>query len=384
MTFTAGAMTVVAAGTVVGALISGKLGDRYGPGRVLSIALCVFGVGLSVGTFSTSVPVLAVAFPFIALAGGAAVALPYALLLELTPTEEARHRRGPVRREQRRRHPARPDAHRRSPSISCARIFPASHGYAAMWPVLSLSVVGSTIILWRRGQSQGRPRERRSLTARGAHSAGAADRCETGARRGKIHFLVTRSPRMPRPGPDDRAHEHVRREVRPEVDARDRHTKRGKGVGDGRRGAASTSAGRARRSTGSTRGRRRRRRRAARGRWETTHPSRVSEERVNVGDMQTQGRSRAKNSLMPPVGQRAGAERDGDGHRIAPALQPREQRGDDVHHRALADHGGADHEIGQPHRPVRAVEGVQERRDRAGGRRAWVSERPCSHFQCQP
>jgi MFS family permease len=28
-------------------------------------------------------------------------------------------------------------------------IFPASHGYAAMWPVLSLSVIGSTVILWR-------------------------------------------------------------------------------------------------------------------------------------------------------------------------------------------------------------------------------------------
>jgi MFS family permease len=148
MTFTAGAMTVVAVGTVVGALISGKLGDRYGPGRVLSLALCVFGVGLAVGTFSTSVPVLGVAFPFIALSGGAAVALPYALLLQLTPSEKHGIVAGLF------------DASSgigtllgptlTGFSIELLRpLFPASHGYAAMWPVLSLSVIGSTVILWR-------------------------------------------------------------------------------------------------------------------------------------------------------------------------------------------------------------------------------------------
>lgn len=155
MTFTAGAMTVVALGTIVGALISGKLGDRYGPGRVLSRALCIFGVGLAVGTFSTSVVVLGVVFPFIALSGGAAVALPYALLLELTPTK--RHGivaglfdassgigtlLGPTLT---------------GLSIDVLRpLFPASHGYAAMWPVLSLSAIGSTVILWRASGRQPR------------------------------------------------------------------------------------------------------------------------------------------------------------------------------------------------------------------------------------
>jgi MFS family permease len=148
MTFTAGAMTVVAVGTVVGALISGKLGDRFGPGRILAIALCIFGVGTSVGTFSTSVPVLAVAFPFIALAGGAAVALPYALLLELTPRKKNGIVAGLF------------DASSGigtllGPTLVGSAIdvltpyFPASHGFAAMWPVLSLSVLGSTFILWR-------------------------------------------------------------------------------------------------------------------------------------------------------------------------------------------------------------------------------------------
>lgn len=154
MTFTAGAMTVVAVGTVIGALVSGKLGDRFGPGRVLAIALSVFGAGLAVGTFSTSVLVLGLAFPFIALAGGAAVTLPYALLLKLTPSKkngivaglfDASNGVGTLL----------------GPTLTGLAIdllrplFPASHGYAAMWPVLSLSVLASTALLWSRRSKRG-------------------------------------------------------------------------------------------------------------------------------------------------------------------------------------------------------------------------------------
>jgi MFS family permease len=155
MRFTAGAMTVVAVGTVVGALISGKLGDRHGPRRVLAFALCIFGVGLAVGTFSTSVPILGVAFPFIALSGGAAVTLPYALLMELTPKKKHGIVAGLF------------DASSGvgtllGPTLTGISIdllrpfFPATHGYAAMWPVLSLSVLGSTAILWNVGDRQAR------------------------------------------------------------------------------------------------------------------------------------------------------------------------------------------------------------------------------------
>jgi predicted MFS family arabinose efflux permease len=122
---------------------------------VLAFALCIFGVGLAVGTFSTSVPILGVAFPFIALSGGAAVTLPYALLMELTPKKKHGIVAGLF------------DASSGvgtllGPTLTGISIdllrpfFPATHGYAAMWPVLSLSVLGSTAILWNVGDRQAR------------------------------------------------------------------------------------------------------------------------------------------------------------------------------------------------------------------------------------
>jgi MFS family permease len=161
MTFTACAMTVVAVGTVTGALTSGKLGDKFGPGPVLTVALAVFGGGLLVGTFSTKVAVLAVAFPFIAFAGGAALALPYAVLLERAPPKkhgvvaglfDASSGVGTIL----------------GPTLTGLSIdlfrshFPASHGYAAMWPVLSISVLSATLVLGRtKPRREGAPTQHR-------------------------------------------------------------------------------------------------------------------------------------------------------------------------------------------------------------------------------
>jgi MFS family permease len=148
MTFTAVAMIVVAVGTVVGALASGKLGDRYGAGRTLCIFLFVFGGGLAVGTFSTSVILLGAAFPIIALCGGAAVALPYALLMQLAPAKKHGIVAGLF------------DASSGvgtllGPALTGLSIdllrnfFPSSHGYSAMWPVLSIAVLASAAIMQR-------------------------------------------------------------------------------------------------------------------------------------------------------------------------------------------------------------------------------------------
>ena len=146
--FTAGAMVVVALGTVVGALVAGKMGDRDGPAQVLNLALFIFGIGLIVGTFTTSVWLLGIAFPVIALCGGAAFALPYAVLMRLTPSRkhgmvaglfDASSGMGTLL----------------GPALTGVAIdvlrplFPSTRGYAAMWPVLSISILGSMLILRR-------------------------------------------------------------------------------------------------------------------------------------------------------------------------------------------------------------------------------------------
>jgi len=150
MTFTACAMTVVALGAVIGAMVSGKLADRYGPSRVLSISLSVFGGGLALGTFSRSTYLLGAAFPIIALSAGAAVALPYALLMRLTPS---------------RSHGAVAGLYLLSsgvgtllgPTITGGAIdlmrplFASTGGYAAMWPVLSVAMLASSVLLRRAG-----------------------------------------------------------------------------------------------------------------------------------------------------------------------------------------------------------------------------------------
>jgi MFS family permease len=166
MTFTAGAMTVVALGTVVGAIVAGKLADTLGTAHVLSIALTVFGVGLAVGTFSRSVVILGAAFPIIALSGGAAIALPYALLMRLMPSGSHGTVAGLY------------DVSSGvgtllGPAITGVAIdllhplFASTHGYAAMWPVLSVSVLASTVILRRAGALTQRPGSLSSPSNRG-------------------------------------------------------------------------------------------------------------------------------------------------------------------------------------------------------------------------
>jgi len=162
MKFTACAMTVVALGTVVGALVSGKLADRYGASPVLLTALTIFGTGLALGTFSHSVVVLGAAFPVIALAGGAAVALPYALLMTLMPSGSHGTVAGLF------------DVSSGvgtllGPTLTGVAVdifrpfFLSTHGYGAIWPVLSLSILASTLMLWRVGKlahSSGDPASR--------------------------------------------------------------------------------------------------------------------------------------------------------------------------------------------------------------------------------
>lgn len=78
---------VVAAASVVAAIVAGKLGDRYGLARVMRAALWVYGLGLLILFFTQSVLVVAPVIPFIALGGAIVMTLPYGLLMGMMPAE---------------------------------------------------------------------------------------------------------------------------------------------------------------------------------------------------------------------------------------------------------------------------------------------------------
>jgi MFS family permease len=80
-----GAVAVV---ILVGAAASGKLGDRLGRLRVVTVALWIYGAGYLIPAFTTARPAIAGASPLIALGGGTLMALAYALLMPLMPKGE--------------------------------------------------------------------------------------------------------------------------------------------------------------------------------------------------------------------------------------------------------------------------------------------------------
>jgi MFS family permease len=77
----AGAALIV----LVGAVVSGPLGDRYGRARVMRWSLALYGFGLLVPFLTTATAPLLVAVPLIAFGGGVTMSLPYALLIPMMP-----------------------------------------------------------------------------------------------------------------------------------------------------------------------------------------------------------------------------------------------------------------------------------------------------------
>jgi MFS family permease len=73
---------------LVGAGAAGKLGDRFGRLRIVTIALVMYGLGFIVPALTTSKLLLGAAMPFIALGGGAVMTMAYAVLMPLMPEDE--------------------------------------------------------------------------------------------------------------------------------------------------------------------------------------------------------------------------------------------------------------------------------------------------------
>jgi MFS family permease len=84
----AGSSGVIAAAALiilVGAVVSGPLGDRHGRVVVMRWSLVLYGLGLLVPFATTATAPLLVAVPLIAFGGGVTMSLPYAVLIPMMP-----------------------------------------------------------------------------------------------------------------------------------------------------------------------------------------------------------------------------------------------------------------------------------------------------------
>ena len=91
-----GAIAAGAAIVLVGALVSGPLGDRHGRVRVMRYSLVLYGVGLLVPFLTTATLPLLLCVPLVAFGGGVTMSLPYALLMPMMPPGPARRGDRPV------------------------------------------------------------------------------------------------------------------------------------------------------------------------------------------------------------------------------------------------------------------------------------------------
>jgi MFS family permease len=141
-----GVIAVVAIAYVVGAPIAARLAERHGIVPVLRVSSLVYGSGLVLGVIPTTLTPLLVGLPFVALAGAITMTLPQALAFTVAPSGSQGAAAGLL------------DFSRGvgvvlGPIVVGAAIaafggaLPATHGYAAMWPVIGIPVLATLFIL---------------------------------------------------------------------------------------------------------------------------------------------------------------------------------------------------------------------------------------------
>ena len=82
-------LAAVAGGYIVAALVAGRIGDRIGLARVISVASAVYGVGLLAGGLGSEWHAWYLALIFlVAIAGGTVMTLAWGLLFKLMPPGE--------------------------------------------------------------------------------------------------------------------------------------------------------------------------------------------------------------------------------------------------------------------------------------------------------
>lgn len=148
-------IAVVAAAYVVGAPLAGRLADRYGIVTVMRFAALAYGAGLVVGAFPQTLEPMLVGLPFVALAGAILMTLPQALAFTVAPRGSEGAAAGLLDFSRGVGLVLGPIAVGAAIEASRSQL-EATDGYAAMWPVIGVAVLGSLFFL-RRLEPRGEP-----------------------------------------------------------------------------------------------------------------------------------------------------------------------------------------------------------------------------------
>jgi MFS family permease len=130
---------IVAGSYVVTSALAGRTADRIGVHRLLRAALWIYGVGLLVGAGASSLGPLLVGLPIVALAGAVVMTLPYGLLVQMTPAGAEGATSGLFGFSRALGAILGPVVVGLSIDL-LGPLFPATHGYGAMWLALAAPI----------------------------------------------------------------------------------------------------------------------------------------------------------------------------------------------------------------------------------------------------
>jgi MFS family permease len=148
MTMATAVIGVVAVAYVAAAALTGPLADRIGVERLLRGAIWVYGAGLLLAAALDSLRPMLFALPVVAIAGAVLMTLPYGLLVKLTPPGAEGSISGLFNVSRAVGVVLGPIAVGVGIDV-LAPLFPATHGYGAMWVVVGVPIVLSLTFLPR-------------------------------------------------------------------------------------------------------------------------------------------------------------------------------------------------------------------------------------------
>ena len=157
MTMATAVIGVVAVAYVAAAALTGPLADRIGVARLLRGAIWVYGAGLLFAATLDSLRPMLVALPVVAVAGAVLMTLPYGLLVKLTPAGSEGSVSGLFNVSRAIGVILGPIAVGVGIDV-LAPLFPATHGYGAMWIVVGVPIVLSLAFLPNAGDRLAAPR----------------------------------------------------------------------------------------------------------------------------------------------------------------------------------------------------------------------------------